>query len=135
MTEHILFYMAGVFDGEGTITLTKKTERPNSLTLKIAVYNTDRKILDPFIEQFGGTIYEKPDKRRSKMCMMWQCPQANVFVFCQTMVSRCLATEKVRKMKVTLNFWHKTRGTSHIHLEDEIKEKRQEFYSAFYSEG
>ena len=64
-----LLYMAGLFDGEGHITIIK-TSPINSRTpihcLRVGIGNNHKGVVEMFLEEFGGSnIYEeKPEKGR-----------------------------------------------------------------------
>ena len=47
-------YVAGVFDGEGSIILTNR----HNGSLAIKVTNTDKRLCQVFYENWGGSIYE-----------------------------------------------------------------------------
>ena len=56
----LLYYLAGVIDGEGTIRITKSLCRPNSPTYKYNIYlqicNTNLDLLEFISNSFGGYI-------------------------------------------------------------------------------
>lgn len=50
-------YFAGILDGEGCITLSlRKYRKPDSISHRVLVYNTDSKLLDWIHERFGGSM-------------------------------------------------------------------------------
>lgn len=57
--EKQLAYLAGVFDGEGTVTLTPVSGNPDLRYPLLSVSNTERTLLEPFRKLFGGTISSK----------------------------------------------------------------------------
>lgn len=96
-----LAYMCGVFDGEGTVTVCSRGVR---LTVKVAVYNTDRAVIEPFHRYFGGSIYSAMDKRpKNKPFMsMWQAHAADVVPFAREMLRFCRDTEKREKLNLLI---------------------------------
>ena len=52
-------YLAGIVDGEGTIWLAKRSDRP-SLKPTIKVNMTERAVLDLLQKTFGGTVRLRP---------------------------------------------------------------------------
>lgn len=126
-----LAYMAGIFDGEGTINL-RWIGASKSLQLKIAAYNTDITILESFPIIFGGKIYTNPDSRRPKYCAMWQCPAPNNKLFCETMLSFCREREKIRKMQVALDYSSLIYNASRAKINQSMLEDRKAFYTSFY---
>lgn len=83
-------WMAGIIDGEGTLTITKQIRpgRPSPAYRPIAqVTNTDAGLVQPFYDAFGGGIYERPDKRTDKSgnnwatAWTWHCPDRQLTYF------------------------------------------------------
>ncbi len=59
MDTHLLAYLAGVFDGEGTIGYYSKGKgKKPALTLEVKM--TDEKLVKLFHETFGGCLIFKP---------------------------------------------------------------------------
>jgi len=48
-----LAYVAGIFDGEGCVNFTRTR---NTIYPRVLVVNTNRPLLEGFVEQFGGDI-------------------------------------------------------------------------------
>ena len=60
-----LGYAVGVFEGEGTVYVSRPNGRPNPATMRVNM--TDREPLEALCEVFGGTIsgpYNKPSGRK-----------------------------------------------------------------------
>jgi len=70
MPEHFpirLAYLAGFFDGEGSISVTSC-----STSLKIVVTNTDRRAVNLFQKAFGGAIHTQDRSAiNRKTCYQW----------------------------------------------------------------
>jgi hypothetical protein len=52
-------YLAGILDGEGTITVTRNRQykRPTfQYRVRLAVYNTNKSLIDWLCQEFGGTV-------------------------------------------------------------------------------
>jgi hypothetical protein len=80
MSELEVAWLAGLFDGEGSIIL-KKRSRPNSLSSRITITNTFYPLLERVIEVTGtGKLYEmtryKPDPSHARS-WNWQCNGSN----------------------------------------------------------
>lgn len=52
---YILGYLAGLFDGEGNLQ-TREKHGGNSISCKIAIYNTEPRVMDWLCENVGGKI-------------------------------------------------------------------------------
>lgn len=58
MNTHVA-YLAGIFDGEGTVTLTPVSKESEFRYPMLSVANTERVLLQPFRAKFGGAISSK----------------------------------------------------------------------------
>lgn len=82
MTPEKYAYLAGLIDGEGTITITsQKLGRKGarnvriSYALTVAVYNTNRDVLDWLASTFGGTVTSEKRKKprpNQKLTHKWR---------------------------------------------------------------
>lgn len=69
-----LAWMAGFVDGEGCITISKQVRRNRpspAYRAVITITNTNRQVLVPFLEAWGGAIYSVHEKRRDKRKVKW----------------------------------------------------------------
>ncbi|MBA7577582.1 hypothetical protein ES708_19435 [subsurface metagenome] len=71
MRKEILAYMAGLFDGEGCIHITKTkagkyNHRSDYHQLQVNLVNTNKKVLDWIKNRFGGSVRRHDIKSRSK---------------------------------------------------------------------
>ena len=79
-----LAWQAGIIDGEGTVTLAKQMRkgRPSpAYRPMVTVTNTNPALVMPFVDAWGGGMYKRPDKRKSKKWMdswTWYCPRSVV---------------------------------------------------------
>ena len=88
MTEAEAAYIAGLFDGEGTITYKKYKEKKTNgiydcwrISMEIAM--TDRSVLVWLTEVLGcGTLNKKPRKNGHKMQYRWRCVFRDCFHVC-----------------------------------------------------
>lgn len=83
-----LAYLAGLFDGEGSIVITLvKPGKSNRLKtpshrLDIGITNTNKDILDWLIETLGGCLCKGKVCSGDKPCWMWRisCQEAKTFL-------------------------------------------------------
>lgn len=74
-----LAYMAGFFDGEGTICIRRLKDskrRRASYTLAIAVTQNERAPLELFLTRFGGVIYNHKWQKAMRTFFSWQATNA-----------------------------------------------------------
>jgi hypothetical protein len=87
-----LAWQAGMVDGEGCLTISKQVRngRPSpAFRVSITVSNTNRALLDPFKEMWGGNIYPRPERRVAKKwsdAWTWHCFDYNQKSFLETIL-------------------------------------------------
>lgn len=72
-------YTAGLVDGEGTVTLTRKYGRSPYRIPTVSITSTSRELLDFLIEEYGGLICNiSKSKQHHKRCWIWavRCDRA-----------------------------------------------------------
>ena len=121
--ESDLAYIAGLFDGEGSINITRRPERKkkhkgkgyrvsNSMRISMEISMTDQSVLIWVHEVLGvGTLTDKPRKGRRKdgtkylMQYRWRCTFRDAYYVC------CLiwpfAHTKLPKIQQVLNHYSK----------------------------
>ncbi len=88
MTEAEAAYIAGLFDGEGTITYKKYKEKKTKGTydcwrISMEIAMTDKSVLVWVNEVLGcGTLNKKPRKNGHKMQYRWRCVFRDCFHVC-----------------------------------------------------
>jgi len=71
VTETDLAYIAGLFDGEGSISTVFSNNKKNHLYLTICITNTDREILEWIKDILGGSIGIHHRPRGYRTCYRW----------------------------------------------------------------
>ena len=88
MTEAEAAYIAGLFDGEGTITYKKYKEKKTKGTydcwrISMEIAMTDKSVLVWLTDVLGcGTLNKKPRKNGHKMQYRWRCVFRDAFHVC-----------------------------------------------------
>ena len=92
MNEVDAAYIAGLFDGEGTITYKKyyerkkkgnKVKRYNCWRISMEIAMTDKSVLVWLTEVLGcGTLNDKPRKNGHKMQYRWRCVFRDAYHVC-----------------------------------------------------
>jgi hypothetical protein len=88
MNDVDIAYIAGLFDGEGTITYKKYKEKKKNGTydcwrISMEIAMTDRSVLVWLTEVLGcGTLNKKPRKNGHKMQYRWRCVFRDAFHVC-----------------------------------------------------
>lgn len=71
----MLEYMAGFFDGEGSISIVHSRHKDgrNTFQVLVQISNINKKILDLYKEAFGGQVYEvKTKKSNHRQAYYWK---------------------------------------------------------------
>lgn len=68
--ELLLSYLAGFFDGEGTVCIAQRKGKRASFSMKIQVGQMERAPLELFLHRFGGNIYES-SRAGKKSLLLW----------------------------------------------------------------
>ena len=72
LTKTQISYLAGIIDGEGTITTTKSSGSIGGLTPLVSVANTDKKLIDWLKENIGGNVTaSQPKNKNWKLKYRW----------------------------------------------------------------
>jgi hypothetical protein len=87
MLKDILAYLAGFFDGEGTVGIYKESYNTNSgkktcFCLQVKCYNTNIEILNLFKHLFGGTVSK--NSYGTKICYQWGIAANDALKFLKT---------------------------------------------------
>lgn len=77
-----LRYFAGFIDGEGCVYIGGRKEGYRGT---ITVVNTNKKIIDSFLNVFGGNIRFRKGKEKNKDIYVWQLNNSNILEFCERM--------------------------------------------------
>lgn len=104
MTEaQLIPYLAGFFDGEGTISLGRYKNDGGGYRLAIAVSQNERSPLEMFQATFGGRIYEQKWEKAQRAFYSWQVTNRVDRLKCLEMLSPFLIVKK-REAEIALAF-------------------------------
>lgn len=76
--DRVLYYAAGIVDGEGCISINRYSPSKPSLSPRytplVFVGNTQRPLVEWLQLHFGGTIQTRPGNPRHRDCFIWVLP-------------------------------------------------------------
>lgn len=104
-------YTAGLFDGEGSVTLQPRKENGHSYFYpRVTVTNTERALLDFLVQEHGGSIQRKglPIKKSHKQIWSWEARCRIAVSFLRRVLPYMREPEKIRRANVLLQFEHAT---------------------------
>lgn len=105
-----LYYLAGFFDGEGTILLTRRYRKVRGarLSLSVRVVNTNKEIIEQYYKLWGGSIYQKQiEKSWHRQTYTWQVNAQKAENFLSDI--KCFLQQKKREAIISLKFRNKQR--------------------------
>jgi hypothetical protein len=98
-----LHWAAGLFEGEGTVTIAKSggKKRPTLTRTRVLVGNTDKEVVEFFFNRWGGRVRPRPPStKRARPSFEWAHGGAEAAFFLRDIQSY-LRTQRV-KVKVAL---------------------------------
>jgi hypothetical protein len=121
-------YAAGFFDGEGCVAIRKRTD-PLQYQLVAIVGNTDKGVLEWWVERFGGSLYTKKADARPKHRQMfvWETRSKKAATFLEQI--RPYVRVKGNQIDAALEF-QRTIGSNNRPVPDHVIAQREMFYQA-----
>jgi len=101
ITETLLSYLAGFFDGEGCIGVTRGHGTSYYL-LTVSVTNTKREVLEIYRHVFGGSIVKTKREVGHKDCYVWKVQSRKAELFLIAMHGRLML--KREQLETALQF-------------------------------
>ena len=97
-------YLAGLFDGEGTITLSKRTSTDKYRTPTLSMTSTTKALVDAMYEQFGGwVINKKTYKDHHKQAWTWYTNGNSAIAACEALSEHLLEPQKQARMRLIIS--------------------------------
>lgn len=137
--EDELAWMAGFFDGEGSIGIQSSRHRDKGnvfYKLYVSVGNTEKVLLEPFRERFGGSI--RVDKRKSvrtdkhdrvKDYYIWRCDARKAKYVIKQILLYLKHQKKIEQAILGLKFQNqKRKGNGRKPLSMSYHHRQREFY-------
>jgi len=99
-------YTAGLFDGEGTVTMTKRHRGDKVRAPAASMTSTTIELVDWMLRSYGGYKYErKPTRANEKVSWCWRLVGDKVIPFLELIVPWLKEPEKIRRTKILINEW------------------------------
>lgn len=97
-------YAAGLFDGEGTVTLSKKHKTDIFRVPTVSMSSTSYELLLFLKENYGGSISKhKTYKSHHKQSWSWKLVYNSALSFLKQILPYMREVEKIRRAKLLLN--------------------------------
>jgi LAGLIDADG endonuclease. len=125
-------YIAGFFDGEGSITIIK--HKPNSkfrmkncyYTLQVQITNTNKEIIEWLHFRVGGHISNNshcPSRKRQRPCWAWRVIAQEAKVFLEAIEPYAIV--KKRQIQLAIDFQEHKNATNKIMSPDILQERNR----------
>lgn len=132
MNELDIVYAAGLFDGEGSISLVKhRINRWHSPQVSIA--STDYEVCEWFQSRFGGTIVTKqPRQPNHSLSWDWRLTDRRALDFLAKMRPYLVIKRKIRRIDLLLNDYIDCTPRNGRYTK-EMAERKESLIEAFFS--
>lgn len=127
-----LAYAAGLFDGEGSISLVRqRTNRSHSP--QVAVASVDYEVVRWFQKRFGGSIVTKqPRKSNHSVSYDWRLTDRRALRFLELICPYLVIERKIRRVDLLLNEYVACTPRNGRYTQ-EMAERKQELIETFFS--
>ena len=135
MENTTLAYAAGLMDGEGTITMTKRGKsRPNEKRQPaVSITSTSPELLSWMVENFGGNVRKhKTYSTRHRRHGSWRLNGSKAIAFLAAIETYLRETEKTRRARLLVNRYALVtprNGKYTPEMEEKLKGLETEFFS------
>ena len=122
-----LHWAAGIFEGEGTVTINKNSST-NNYSLRCSVPNTDKSIIDFFNLHWPvKKVREEIGYGNRRTCYVWILTGKKATSFLQTLLP-CLRTERVKNKAVLALDFQRHKYVRRVSVRDEYDKEEEEYY-------
>lgn len=125
-------YLAGLVDGEGTITLTRRTTTDLYRTPTLSLTSTTKVLVDVMKEQFGGWIVNKKVyKDHHKQAWSWHVNGDKAINACLQLIPHILEPQKKARMQLVVD-QYKSVTPRNGKYTDQAKLLKEQFEKQFF---
>lgn len=130
----VYIYVAGLFDGEGTVTMSHVSNKKHRSPV-VSVTSTTKSLLDFLKENFGGTISrQKVYKSHHKQSWMWKLSHQKAIDFLIAIRPWIKEEEKARRADLIINEYKLYAPRNGKYTNTMLEDKRL-FEKRFFSES
>ena len=123
-------YMAGFFDGEGCVTISRPRSRSN-YQLEVNIGNTNREVLEWVQRNYGGRLHRMRKHIYYKPISVWQVSGEEAIDFLQLILPFLKVKRTASSASSQFPLWGR-RGRGH-EIPEEVKRERQWLSDAILS--
>ena len=132
MKDTNLAYIAGLFDGEGTVTLSRLHKNDRFRAPVVSVSSTSLSLLEYLKKHYGGYIStHKTYQSHHKPSFSWKLQRNSALAFLTSIKPYVQEEEKQRRIDLILEKYKKCTPRNGYYTDDLLRAK-QEFEAAFF---
>jgi len=132
MNKHDILYAAGLFDGEGTVSLMRKMKKERRSPV-VSLSSTTRELVDFMKSTFGGTIINVTARRvHHRQAWHWQATHNRALEVLSQLYPYIREPEKKRRANLLLT-GYKAVTAANGKYTPEMNDTREAFESEFFS--
>lgn len=125
-------YLAGLVDGEGTITLTRRTSTDLYRTPTLSLTSTSKILVDVMKDQFGGWIVNKKVyKEHHKQAWSWYVNGDKAINACLQLIPHILEPQKKSRMQFVVDQYKNVTPRNGKYT-DQAKLLKEQFEKQFF---
>lgn len=125
-------YLAGLIDGEGTVTITKEKANSKFKMPVVSVASTTIELLNILVDNYGGAISNKKlYKEHHKPSFNWRLTNQKALLLLNDILPYMLEPVKVYRAKLLIDSYDKLTNRNGKYTETQIKDKL-EFEHLFF---
>lgn len=127
MNDNIKYYIAGIIDGEGTITLSSENPKTKKMRIPVvSVSSTTLPLLDFLKLHYGGSISKhKVYQSHHKQSWSWKVRYNGAIKLCSDVVDILIEPEKRRRADLLINVYPKVTKRNGKYTEEELISKKE----------
>jgi hypothetical protein len=130
-TSEKLSYLAGIIDGEGSITIEIQSQsirhnrKCDYYSLRLIVTNTNLPLLNWIVENFGGNIRQRKQVPNRRSCYTWSLCSHNA----ATLLKACEPYMIIKKAHAEVFYeFSTTMSNANVRLSDDLLSYRKDMY-------
>ena len=129
-------YLAGLIDGEGTITITKEKANSKFKMPVVSVASTTIELLNAFVNNYGGVISNKKlYKEHHKPSFSWRLTNQKALILLNDVLPYMLEPVKIYRAKLLISSYNKLTSRNGKYTETQIKNKLEFEHLFFHPSG
>jgi hypothetical protein len=126
-------YLAGLMDGEGTITLSYESKGDKWRSPVLSVSSTTAELVDALKSTYGGCICKhKKSQQHHKQAYSWRCPRGLVAELCDSLKDLLVVPEKQHRASLIASSYRQCTPRNGKYTSEQAQLKTMFEYNFFH---